>query len=77
MNRNYKGIKLLRIVTTIFITILFAIIMLLGLVYITVKGPSVNAREEFVIDMNKSSMDWIPGIFLSDDEINEILKKDK
>ena len=76
MKSSSKGISLVRILIMLGITVAFLLILVVGLIYITVNGPSENARNQFVVDMNQGEgTDWIPGVFLSDEEIESILNK--
>ena len=76
MRASHKGISLVRILIMLGITLVFLFVLIVGLIYITVNGPSENARNQFVVDMNQGEgTDWIPGVFLSDEEIENILNK--
>lgn len=63
-----------RIVLILATVILAALAALLGLVYVMEKGPSVTARNLFVISCKETSaIKWMPHIFLSDETVNEIV----
>ncbi len=54
--------------------LLFAVIALFGLCFTVAKGPSETVRNLLVLSAKQASATkWVPGIFLSDDVINEIL----
>lgn len=67
-----------RIVARVFIS-LFSVLAVIfaglyGVCYIFCLGPSTHARDLFVISMKETSaMKFLPGWFLSDDEIDSIL----
>lgn len=71
---------MLTIVGRFFICLLTAVVVavcgLLGVIYVLEKGPSVRARDLFVVSMNETSAaKFVPTIFLTQEEVDEILAK--
>ncbi len=57
------------------ITVLSVLIFLLGIIYLFCKGPSTTARNMFTTSMiETSALKFVPHIFLSDEEVKNILK---
>ena len=55
-------------------TLAFAIILLLGVIFLLCKGPSPTARNLFTTTMNETSaLKFVPHIFLSAEEVETIL----
>ncbi len=60
-----------RFFTVFFVTIGLILILLLGLIYVLEKGPSPTITELFCRSMKETSaLKWIPGIFLSPEELS-------
>ncbi len=56
-------------------TLLSIIILLLGVTYLFCKGPSTTARNIFTTSMiETSALKFVPRIFLTEEEVTEILK---
>lgn len=67
-------IVILRILLAIFTTLLVIALALVGVVYVFEKGPSRAARNIFCIScMETSALKWVPNVFLSDEEVAEIV----
>ncbi len=67
-----KVVKRVLIVVLLTIAILFA--GLVGIITVVMKGPSENARDLMVLSFKESSaLKWIPGLYLSDKEIEDII----
>lgn len=63
-----------KILIVFFTTILMLLLFIVGVVFVMEKGPSEKATELFTLSCNETSaMKWVPGVFLSDDEVNKIL----
>lgn len=68
------GKIIIRILTVLGCTILALLILVLGVVFILLKGPSKNATTLFALSCHETSaMKWLPELFLSKDEYNAIL----
>ncbi len=60
-----------RFFTVFFLTLLLILVLLLGVIYVFEKGPSPTITELFCRSMKETSaLKWIPGIFLSDEELS-------
>lgn len=58
----------------VFTTIMIVVVALLGIIFILVKGPSDTAKVLFVSSVNETSaIGFLGDIFLSDEEVKEIL----
>lgn len=56
------------------VTVLCILVLLLGAVWMFTKGPSPTARDKFVSTMTETSaLKFVPHIFLTDAEVNDIL----
>ncbi len=65
---------ILRILLALFTTLLVIALALAGVVYVFEKGPSKAARNIFCIScMETSALKWVPNVFLSEDEVAEIV----
>lgn len=74
-----KTRRVLRVVSRFFAvlgtTVLSALILLLGITYLFCKGPSTTARNMFTTSMMETSaLKFVPHIFLTDEEVDNILK---
>ena len=70
------GKVLLRIISVIFITLVFALILALGAVWALVKGPSPEAKSLFVQTVKETSAaGFLAHIFLSDEEVESIISR--
>ena len=69
-----KLIKRIILVIVLTVAILFA--GLVGIISVVMCGPSENARDLMVLSFKESSaLKWIPGVYLSEAEIEEIISK--
>ncbi len=78
MSRVFRIIGKLfaRLMAIIGVTLLAAVIMLIGLSYIFCKGPSPLASDLFVVTMMETSaLKFVPAMFFSDEEINAIIAR--
>lgn len=67
-------IVILRILLALFTTLFVIAAALVGVVYVFEKGPSRAARNIFCIScMETSALKWVPNVFLSEDEVAEIV----
>lgn len=67
-------VVVLRIVLCLFTAVDIILAALLGVIYVLEKGPSMKARDLFVISMNETSAaKFVPYIFLSQQEVYDIL----
>lgn len=77
MNINGKSNNppvILQILYVFLTFVAFLLILVLGVCFILLKGPSDKAKELFTLSCNETSaMKWVPGIFLSDEEVNKII----
>ncbi len=65
---------ILRILLALFTTLIVIAAALVGVVYVFEKGPSRAARNIFCIScMETSALKWVPNVFLSEDEVAEIV----
>ena len=65
---------IVKILIVFFTTILMLLLFVVGVVFVMEKGPSEKATELFALSCNETSaMKWVPGVFMSDDEVNAIL----
>ncbi len=63
-----------RIFVSLISVILFAVIALYGLCFTIAKGPSETVRNLLVLSAKQASATkWVPGLFLSAEEIEEIM----
>lgn len=63
-----------RFLVVVFTTIIIIVVALLGIIFILVKGPSDTAKVLFVSSVNETSaIGFLGDIFLSDEEVKEIL----
>lgn len=63
----------LRVLAVIGVTLGMVLFFLIGICFILTHGPSDTAKGQFVLSAKETSaLKWVPGIFLSDDEIKEI-----
>ncbi len=70
------GKYLLRALYVFLITLAFVLIFLLGGIAVLVKGPSSEAKSLFVQTVKETSAaGFLAHIFLSDDEVNEIIAR--
>jgi len=64
----------IKVLIVLGITIAFLLIAVIGVIIILLKGPSESAKVLFVNSCNETSaMKWVPGLFLSDEEVQEII----
>lgn len=62
-----------RTTTVILVTLTLIVFFIAGICYILVHGPSETAKGQFVMScMEASALKWVPGIFLSQSEIDDI-----
>ena len=72
------GAKIGHVIVTIIITIVFLLIACIGVIFILEKGPSETAKTLFVTSCNESSaMGFLSTMFLSQEEVDEIMDKTK
>lgn len=72
--KNKKLTIFLRVLATIGVTLAIAVIGLYGVCFVLVKGPSETAKNQFVCSVKETSaMGWVAHLFLSSEEINEIV----
>jgi exopolysaccharide biosynthesis protein len=72
------GKTLLRFFSVILVTLLVAVILLLGLILLLTKGPSSAARDRFVRSVNETSaIGFLKDIFLSPEEVDAIINPPK
>ena len=65
---------IVRILIVLFTTIGMILLLAVGACFVLLKGPSEKAKELFTLSCNETSaMKWVPGVFLSDDEVQLIL----
>lgn len=58
----------------IYTTVLLLLVFVIGAVFVLLKGPSKEATRLFALSAHETSaMKWVPSVFLSDEEYNEIL----
>lgn len=63
-----------RIFTVLGVTLGIILLFLIGVLFILLKGPSSEAQKLFTLSCNETSaLKWLPGIFISDEELNNIL----
>ncbi len=77
-----KGKRILRTIgrigAVVGITLAFLLLLCIGAIYILEKGPSETAKTIFVTSCNESSaMGFLTTMFLSQEEVDEIMKKTK
>lgn len=73
--RRRRTIKeiILRIAVALVTTVLVVLLALLGVILVFEKGPSPTARNIFCITcLETSALKFVPHIFLSNEEVNEI-----
>ncbi len=64
---------IVRLLLIVLETLLLAFVAVYAALYILTNGPSVTAREQFTLSMHETSaLKFLPGWFLSDEEIAEI-----
>ncbi len=70
-----KALKYIgRFFLTLLITLVFVALACLAVIYIMEKGPSESAKVLFVRSLNETSrIGWISKIFLSEEEVEDIL----
>lgn len=69
---------ILRFFALVFVTLLLLIVGLYGVMWILVNGPSAAAKQQFVCAVQESSaMGWLANLYLSQQEIDEILQKNR
>lgn len=62
----------------LFTTLGLFLIFILGICFILIHGPSEAAKNQFVCALQETSaMGWVANIFLSQDEIDEMIKKNQ
>lgn len=65
-----------RILTVILITLVILVAGVYGVGYVLAKGPSETAKNQFVCALNETSaMKWVPGLYMSDEEVQKIIEK--
>ncbi|MEE0970334.1 MAG: phosphodiester glycosidase family protein [Clostridia bacterium] len=63
-----------RVAVSLVSVLLFAVIAVFGLCFTIAKGPSETVRNLLVLSAKQASATkWVPGLFLDDETINEIL----
>ncbi|MGN0675033.1 MAG: phosphodiester glycosidase family protein [Oscillospiraceae bacterium] len=84
MNSSSRSLKILHMIGMIFgrffavvgVILLAAVIMLVVTAYIFCKGPSSSASDLFVVTMMETSaLKFIPAMFFSESEIDDIRKR--
>ncbi len=69
---------ILRFLAAFFVTSALIVVALYGVMWVLVKGPSSAAKQQFVCAVQESSaMGWVANIYLSQEEIDEILEKNR
>ena len=69
---------LARILLVICTTLCILLIALYGIMWILINGPSKRAKELFVISARETSgIKWCPNIYLSENEIQQIINSNK
>lgn len=69
---------ILRFLAAFFVTAALIVVALYGVMWVLVKGPSSAAKQQFVCAVQESSaMGWVANIYLSQEEIDEILEKNR
>ena len=78
-NTKKRDLPLILKILFILLTFIGVILLLaVGACFILLKGPSEKATQLFTLSCNETSaMKWVPGLFLSEDEVNSILFPDK
>lgn len=67
-----------KVLITALITLIFLVIACIGVIFILEKGPSETAKTLFVTSANESSaMGFLSTMFLSQEEVDEIMEKTK
>lgn len=62
----------------VFTTIGMALLFVLGICFILIHGPSEAAKNQFVCALQETSaMGWVANIFMSQDEIDAMIKKNQ
>ena len=57
-------------------TVLLLLIFVIGICFILVHGPSEAAKNHFVCALHETSaMKWVPNLFLSQEEYDQIVNK--
>lgn len=71
--------KILRRASLVLLTvILFSVFALYKICNTVANGPSITARNQFVLSMlQASATKWVPGLFLEEDVVNKILEDSK
>ena len=71
---NKKLKVFLRVLAVLGVTLAVLLVGLYGVCYVLVKGPSETAKNQFVCSVKETSaMGWVAHLFLSSEEINEIV----
>ena len=77
MSKDYSKSEIPLVLKILFVFLTFIVCLLvfvLGVCFILLKGPSEKAKELFTLSCNETSaMKWVPGIFLSQEEVNKII----
>lgn len=84
MKKSKKGKKIGvlshvgHVLAVIGVTLAFILLAALGVIFLLLKGPSPTAKTIFAISCNETSaMKWIPSMFLSDEEYDQIKNSTK
>ena len=73
-SKSYTKTRILHILAVIGITLLFIVVAVIIAVFICLRGPSTTFKHEFVgFCKEASAIKWVPGLFLPEDEVNEIM----
>lgn len=60
----------------IFVVLILCVFAVYRLGYVITNGPSETARNQLVLSLKQASATkWVPGLFLSEDEVNSIVEK--
>lgn len=70
------GKVITRIIASILSFVMFVVLSVFVLVGVVAYGPSPTIRDMLVLSaMQASATKWVPGLFLSDEEVDEIVNK--
>lgn len=70
--------KIGRILLVVLMTLVFLVLACIGVIFVLEKGPSETAKTIFVTSANESSaMGFLSTMFLSQEEVDEIMNKTK
>lgn len=74
---NFIKDNLIKILSFVLVTLLCIVLILFGVIWVLEKGPSPTATASFCKSTRETSaLRWVPGVFLSDEEVEKLKSED-